>query len=54
MVIETFGKNFRREKRKKPKFIVTLEGVGSKFEERYEKEHSRKKRRRKSNQRDEV
>ncbi|XP_046860225.1 zinc finger CCCH domain-containing protein 14-like [Xenia sp. Carnegie-2017] len=37
-----------REKRKKPKFIVTLEGVESKFEEMYEKEHSRKKRRRKT------
>ena len=42
-----------KEKRKKPKFIVTLEGVGSEFEEKYEKEHSKKKRRRKS-QKDEV
>ena len=43
-----------REKRKKPKFIVTLEGVATKFEEKYEKEHSKRKRRRKSSQKDEV
>jgi hypothetical protein len=43
-----------REKRKKPKFIVTLEGVGSEFEEKYEKEHSKRKKRRKSSQKDEV
>ena len=43
-----------REKRKKPKFIVTLEGVGSEFEEKFEKEHSKKKRRRKGSQKDEV
>ena len=42
-----------RGKRKKPKFIVTLEGVGSKFEDKYEKAHSKRKRRRKSAQRDE-
>jgi hypothetical protein len=45
---------FSREKRKKPKFIVTLEGVATKFEEKYEKEHSKRKRRRKSSQKDEV
>ena len=43
---------FSRGKRKKPKFIVTLEGVGSKFEDKYEKEHSKRKRRRKSAHRD--
>jgi hypothetical protein len=45
---------FSRENRKKPKFIVTLEGVATKFEEKYEKEHSKRKRRRKSSQKDEV
>lgn len=39
---------FCREKRRKPKFIVTLEGVGHDFEEKYEKEHSRKKKRRRA------
>ena len=40
-----------REKRRKPKFIVTLEGVGNEFEEKYEKE--RKKKKRKGSQKEE-
>ena len=44
---------FCREKRRKPKFIVTLEGVGHDFEEKYEKEHLRKKKRRRASHKEE-